>query len=127
MCIKMAIEQFIPIVIFQVIVTSMFVLALIISRILSPRNPDPMKTTPFECGEELIGDEEGRAQFIMQYYPYILMFLIFDVTSMFLFAWAAAFSIFAFEDHPPVIIFILVLSFLLGYALYYSAKKESWG
>ncbi len=122
----MAVEEFVPILIFQVVVTSMFVLALIISRIVSPRNPDPAKTSPFECGEELIGSEEGRAQFVMQYYPYILMFLIFDVTSMFLFAWAASFSSFTLETNLPIIIFLLVLSFLLGYALYYSAKKENW-
>lgn len=126
MCIKMAIEEFIPIFIFQGIVALMFVSALIISRLVSPRNPDPKKTTPFECGEELIGGESGRAQFVMQYYPYILMFLIFDVTSMFLFAWAAAFSSFTLENNISIIIFAFVLSFLLGYALYYSAQKENW-
>ena len=120
------IEEFIPILIFQVLIASMFVLGLIISRILSPRNPDPMKTTPYECGEELIGSPEGRTQFAMQYYPYILMFLIFDVASMFLFAWAAAFSTFTLENNLSIIIFFLVLLFLLGYALNYSAKKESW-
>ncbi len=120
------IEEFIPILIFQVCIASMFVLGLVISRILSPRNPDPMKTTPYECGEELIGSPEGRTQFVMQYYPYILMFLIFDVASMFLFAWAAAFSTFTLENNLSIIIFILVLVLLLGYALNYSAKKESW-
>lgn len=120
------IEEFIPILIFQILIASMFVLGLIISRILSPRNPDPMKTTPFESGEELIGSPEGRTQLVMQYYPYILMFLIFDVASMFLFAWAAAFSTFTLENSLSVIIFILVLVILLGYALNYSAKKESW-
>ena len=122
----MAVEEFIPILIFQVCLVIMFVLALIISRIVSPRNPDPMKTTPFECGEELIGSEEGRTQFVMQYYPYLLMFLIFDVSSMFLFAWAVAFSTFTLESNLSIIIFILVISSLLGYSLYYSAKKESW-
>ncbi|MHA2061175.1 MAG: NADH-quinone oxidoreductase subunit A [Candidatus Sifarchaeia archaeon] len=124
----MALDQFIPILIFQAFIALMFILGLIISRIVSPRNPDPRKTEPFECGEELIGGEEGRAQgqFVMQYYPYILMFLIFDVTSMFLFAWAAAFSTFSLENNIPVIVFIIVLFALLGYALLYSAKKESW-
>ncbi len=33
---------------------------------------------------------EGRSHFMMQYYAYILMFVVFDVMSIFLYAWGSS-------------------------------------
>ena len=62
--------------------------ALIISRMISPENkkqPNPVKTLPMECGQVPSG--AGRTHFMMQYYAYVLMFVIFDVMAIFLYAW----------------------------------------
>ena len=49
--------------------------ALLISRMISPRKKsNPVKFLPMECGQVPSG--EGRTHFMMQYYPYILMFVI---------------------------------------------------
>ena len=56
--------------------------ALLISRMISPRKKsNPVKFLPMECGQVPSG--EGRTHFMMQYYPYILMFVIFDVVAIF--------------------------------------------
>ena len=63
--------------------------ALFISRMVSPRKKsNPVKFLPMECGQVPSG--EGRTHFMMQYYPYILMFVIFDVVAIFLYAWGSA-------------------------------------
>ena len=63
--------------------------ALIISRLIAPRRRyNPIKFLPMECGQMPTG--EGRSHFMMQYYSYILMFVVFDVMSIFLFAWASS-------------------------------------
>ena len=63
--------------------------ALLISRMISPRKKsNPVKFLPMECGQVPSG--EGRTHFMMQYYPYILMFVIFDVVAIFLYAWGSA-------------------------------------
>ncbi len=60
--------------------------ALLISRMISPRKrSNPVKFLPMECGQVPSG--EGRTHFMMQYYPYILMFVVFDVMAIFLYAW----------------------------------------
>ena len=56
---------------------------------ISPRKrSNPVKFLPMECGQVPSG--EGRTHFMMQYYPYILMFVVFDVMAIFLYAWGSA-------------------------------------
>ena len=63
--------------------------ALLISRMISPRKKsNPVKFLPMECGQVPSG--EGRTHFMMQYYPYSLMVVIFDVVAIFLYAWGSA-------------------------------------
>ena len=63
--------------------------ALILSRLVSPRRRyNPVKFLPMECGQMPTG--EGRSHFMMQDYAYILMFVVFDVMSIFLYTWATS-------------------------------------
>ena len=65
--------------------------ALLVSRMISPENkkqPNPVKTLPMECGQVPSG--AGRTHFMMQYYAYVLMFVIFDVMAIFLYAWGSS-------------------------------------
>lgn len=88
--------------------------AIVTSWILSPRKPNHIKQSTYECGMETVG--ENWVQFKAQYYVFALVFLVFDVESVFLFPWAVALgklSLFAvFEG----IIFILILIAGLVYA-----------
>ena len=81
--------------------------AIVTSWILSPKKPNHIKQSTYECGMETVGD--NWVQFKAQYYVFALVFLVFDVESVFLFPWAVALgklSLFAvFEG----IIFILIL------------------
>ncbi|MFB5598346.1 MAG: NADH-quinone oxidoreductase subunit A, partial [Nitrosopumilaceae archaeon] len=62
--------------------------ALFISRLVSPRKrSNPVKFLPMECGQVPKG--AGRTNFMMQYYAYILMFVVFDVMAIFLYAWGS--------------------------------------
>lgn len=69
---------------------------------------------------------EARRRYMMQYYPYLIMFVVFDVISMFLFTWGLAFSILPFTDNFPFVIFIVVLTAPLAYALHLSGKRKLW-
>jgi NADH-quinone oxidoreductase subunit A len=54
--------------------------------VLAPKKPNPIKQTTYECGIETVGD--SWVQFKAQYYIFALVFLIFDVETVFLFPWA---------------------------------------
>ena len=54
------------------------------------------------------------------------MFVVYDVVSMFLFAWALNLRTVGAAGTVPVFIFVTVLLFPLGYALRLANKPENW-
>ncbi len=56
------------------------------AAVLRPRKPNPLKQATYECGIETVG--ESWIQFKVQYYIFALVFLVFDVETVFLFPWA---------------------------------------
>lgn len=62
------------------------VAALVLAGILGPKKPNPIKQSTYECGIETVG--ESWVQFKAQYYVFALIFLVFDVETVFLFPWA---------------------------------------
>ncbi|MGD0318152.1 MAG: NADH-quinone oxidoreductase subunit A [Nitrososphaerales archaeon] len=102
------------------------VLIMVASRLLAPRRPNPIKNAPFECGQVPIG--AGKMHFMMQYYAYLLMFIVFDVLSMFLYAWAAAYKPMALglSSDWMVTLFMGMLFVPMGFAIYLAGKRELW-
>ena len=64
--------------------------ALVIAGVLSPKKPNLIKNSTYECGMETVGS--SWIQFNVQYYIYGLIFLIFDVETVLLFPWAVAYN-----------------------------------
>jgi NADH-quinone oxidoreductase subunit A len=77
-----------------------------------------------ECGQVPSG--EGRSHFMMQYYSYILMFVVFDVMSIFLYAWCVTFFSIPKEATLPMIGFLGVMFAAMGYALFLAGRKGIW-
>jgi NADH-quinone oxidoreductase subunit A len=99
--------------------------SLILSRLLSPRKRyNPVKFLPMECGQMPTG--EGRSHFMMQYYAYILMFVVFDVMAIFLYAWGASILSIPKEATLPMMAFLAIMFAAMGYALYLSGRKGIW-
>ncbi|MBI3242404.1 MAG: NADH-quinone oxidoreductase subunit A [Chloroflexi bacterium] len=81
---------------------------------LSPKKPNAKKYETYECGIETVG--ETWVQFKMQYYIFALVFVIFDVETVFLFPWAVAFDVMPFFMVFEGVIFIALLAGGLVYA-----------
>ena len=88
--------------------------AILVPRLIAPRKPNPIKLDTYECGLEAVGD--ARVQFKVQYYIFALVFLIFDIETVFLFPWAVAFNQLELFMVVEGIIFILILLAGLVYA-----------
>ena len=61
-------------------------LALVLAGLISPRSFNPQKGEAYECGIPTRG--ESMAQFHIGYYLYAILFLMFDVETVFLYPWA---------------------------------------
>ena len=87
---------------------------IVMAYFLGPQKPNEIKRDTYECGIETVGDTWIR--FKVQYYVYALVFLIFDVETVFLFPWAVAFDKLPLFAVVEGIIFILILVGALVYA-----------
>jgi len=62
----------------------------------------------------------------MQYYAYLLMFVVFDVMVMFLFAWAVSYMNIGLQSSLYIIIFLAIILIPMGYTLYLAGRRELW-
>ena len=88
--------------------------AITIASFLSPHKPNPIKNSTNECGIETVGD--SWVQFKAQYYIFGLVFLVFDVETVFLYPWAVAYNQLTLWEVGEAILFILILVGGLIYA-----------
>lgn len=92
--------------------------ALTIGRLLRPSKPLPEKYTTYESGNEPVG--AGQVRFNIRYYLFALMFVIFDVETVFLYPWAVAYRKLGVFALVEMIVFVVLL--LVG--LIYAWKKK---
>ena len=88
--------------------------ALLIPRLIAPKKPNVIKSQTYECGIETVGD--SWVQFKVQYYIFALIFLVFDVETVFLYPWAAAIGQLSLFAVLEGVLFILILVLGLVYA-----------
>ena len=99
--------------------------ALLISRLVAPRRgSSPVKFLPMECGQVPSG--AGRTHFMMQYYAYILMFVIFDVMAIFLYAWGSTILNLPRTATLPIMAFLAIMFGAMAFALYQSQRRDIW-
>ena len=82
-------SQYLPIVILLVLATAFAVLSVLASRFLGPRRPTPAKLAPYECG--IVPEQVPRDRFPVKFYVVAMLFIVFDVETIFLFPWAVTF------------------------------------
>ena len=120
----MALNAWLAIIIWSIIILVLTAPMLIIPMFWSRLKPDPFRDMPFESGQ--VPQGEARHRLVMQYYPFVLMFVVFDVAAMFLFAWGISFAQIPLDQSLLVVLFLVLLAAPLGYALQMALKKENW-
>nr|QFQ49568.1 NADH-plastoquinone oxidoreductase subunit 3 [Phyllagathis stellata] len=99
---------------FLIISSGIPLLAFLISGILAPSSKGPEKLSSYESGIEPLGD--AWLQFRIRYYMFALVFVVFDVETVFLYPWAMSFDILGISVFIEALIFVLILIVGLVYA-----------
>ena len=94
--------------IFLVLGLILVIVPLLLAHFVAPRKPNPIKHQTYECGVETVGDT--WVQFMVQYYIFGLVFVIFDVETVFLFPWAVAYRQLPMFAVLEGVLFILILA-----------------
>jgi NAD(P)H-quinone oxidoreductase subunit 3 len=91
------------------------VLAISISNLVAPStSKNPEKSTSYESGIEPMG--ESWIQFQIRYYMFALVFVVFDVETVFLYPWAMSFDDLGIIAFAEVLVFVIILIIGLIYA-----------
>jgi len=87
-----------------------------------PYNPNPVKSSTFECGMETIGTAWVRFNF--RYYFYALVFIALDILVVFLYPWAVELRGLGLFGFIAVFIFIAII--VIGYIYAWKKKVLEW-
>ena len=87
------------------------------SHLLSPTRTTPVKSAPYESGMDPLGD--SRARFSVAFYVVALLFIVFDVETVFLVPWAVVMR----EVGMPGFVTAAMFIFILTVGLVYEWKK----
>lgn len=92
---------------------------ILVSMLVAPKLKTKVKDEPFECGIETFGS--SWLQFRVGYYLFAILFLLFDVETVFLFPWAVVMKDLGIVAFVEVLIFLIIL----GLGLLYAWKKDA--
>ena len=98
---------YLPIVLVLGVAGGLGVLLTFLSATLGPKNPSVIKASPFECGSDPIGS--ARQRVAVKFYVVALMFIIFDVETVFLYPWAVLFKELGWFGYVEMLVFAATL------------------
>nr|YP_009517458.1 NADH-plastoquinone oxidoreductase subunit 3 [Paspalum virgatum]YP_009518337.1 NADH-plastoquinone oxidoreductase subunit 3 [Paspalum simplex]QVO53948.1 NADH-plastoquinone oxidoreductase subunit 3 [Paspalum malacophyllum]QYC37481.1 NADH-plastoquinone oxidoreductase subunit 3 [Paspalum setaceum]UFH83235.1 NADH-plastoquinone oxidoreductase subunit 3 [Paspalum lividum]AXP21119.1 NADH-plastoquinone oxidoreductase subunit 3 [Paspalum simplex]AXP21285.1 NADH-plastoquinone oxidoreductase subunit 3 len=99
---------------FLIIASLIPILVFWISGLLAPVSKGPEKLSSYESGIEPMGG--AWLQFRIRYYMFALVFVVFDVETVFLYPWAMSFDVLGLSVFIEAFIFVLILVIGLVYA-----------
>ena len=115
--------DFLPVFLMVAVVIMLAAFILTVSRLLRPDNPYPEKHRPYECGIDHMG-EASAGLFKVQYFVIAILFVIFDVETMFLFPWAVVLADLGLFGYIEMFIFIMML--LVGFIYAWIKGALEW-
>ncbi len=115
-------QNYVPIFIFVGVVALLLPLTLLIAKLLRPSNPHATKLMPYECGITPFDDARGR--YTVRFYIIAILFVIFDVETIFLFPWAVQYKVLGLFGLVEMLIFLAIL--IVGYVWVWKKGALEW-
>lgn len=117
-------EGYIPLLVLAVFTVTVGGGALLVSHIMGPRRQTQVKQLPYECGLDPI-QPTARERYSIHFYLVAILFILFDLETVFLFPWAASFrGDMAGPVKVALLIEVLLFVGVLGVGLFYVWKRR---
>jgi len=118
-------QPYIPVLLVVAFVVANAILMLGLSHVLSSYRRTPVKLTPYESGMPVLGD--ARERFSVKFYLVAMLFIVFDIETVFMFPWAAAFQqLPAMRGLLLVEMFVFVAILAIGYLYIWKRGALQW-
>ena len=116
------ITAYVPILVMLVFAGGFAVVVLLLAWLLAPSKPDSSKGEVYECGVPPVGD--ARERFSVRFYLVAMLFIVFDLETVFLYPWAVVFRSQAMFFFLEMIVFLGIL--LVGYVYVWRMGALDW-
>jgi NADH-quinone oxidoreductase subunit A len=104
-------NTFVPILLFIVVAIGFAIVTLLIAQLVVPRKYAKVKLEPYECGIEPKTD--ARDRYSIRYFLVAMLFVVFDVETVFMFPWAVIMDNLAWFGLIEMVVFLVIL--VVGY------------
>jgi NADH-quinone oxidoreductase subunit A len=116
-------SEYLPVLVFAVLVAAFPAVTLIIMKYIRPDSrATGAKLKPYECGVPAEGGARGR--YSVRFYIVAMLFVIFDVETMFLFPWAIQYKVLGLFGLISMFVFLGIL--IVGYIWLYKKGALEW-
>lgn len=115
-------REYVPILIFLAIAIAFPTVTIIAARLIRPYAPFREKLEAYECGIKAASDARGR--YAVRFYIVAILFVIFDVETIFLFPWAIQYSVLGLFGLVEMLVFLAIL--IVGFIWIYRKGALDW-
>ena len=110
----MSTVSYVPILLLILVALAFPVVTLGLAFLIRPNRPEKIKLDPYECGVE--STTSGWGRYSIQYYVIAVLFVIFDVETVFLFPWAVRYRVLGLFGFVEMGVFLAILIAAYVYA-----------
>jgi NADH-quinone oxidoreductase subunit A len=118
----MMVSAYIPIALFLLVALGFAGFTLFASRLIASERYNKVKLEPYECGIEPATD--ARDRYSVRYYLVAMLFVIFDVETVFMFPWAVIFGQLKLFGFIEMLVFLFIL--IVGYVYAWRKRALEW-
>jgi len=116
-------EQYLPILVFVIITILFLAVTLFAARLMRHSGGAHTNREPYECGNEAESFAHDHP-FSIRYYLIAVLFVVFDVETIFLFPWAVMFDKLALFGFIEMMVFLGIL--VVGYIFVWNRGALDW-
>jgi NADH-quinone oxidoreductase subunit A len=117
-------HPYVPILILGILATIFVAGTLVTSALVGPKRYNRAKLDSYECGIEPTPQPVGGGRFPVKYYITAMLFIVFDIETIFLYPWAVAFDQMALFGLVEMVIFIVTV--FVAYAYVWRRGGLEW-
>ncbi len=115
-------ENYVPVFLFLAVVGTLLPVTLLLAKLVRPANPHKTKLMPYECGITPVDNARGR--YTVRFYIVAILFVIFDIETIFLFPWAVQFKVLGLFGFVEMMVFLAIL--VAGYLWIWKKGALEW-
>lgn len=115
-------RNYVPIFVFLLVAFAVAAGTLLVAALIRPRHPEKVKGMAYECGVEPV--DGARQRYTVRFYIVAILFIVFDVETIFLYPWAVQFKRVGAYGFVEMLIFLGIL--VLGYVWAWKKGALQW-